>query len=340
MIVKYKKENTEYMKYNIFIVRSPLQMLNAIEAKKHFNTKDNILVLCYGKRENNSSQVDALINNDEWDKIVTYEHGVRKFDKIMAQVSLVKNLRKYECDYIFSGELGTLNLLVIANTKHKNLYLIDDGIDTLHLYKISNPNISRDYTLKRKLKILRYALFGLKVKMQKLINFFTIYDLEPFLDQKIVSNNFNALKKRYLKDLKQDDKLYFLGQHLVQRKLMDNSTYVNYIKKVIQYYDATIVYIPHRTETISEELKLLFNDKFILQPSTGPVETRFLLAHIYPKHIVSFYSSALHTLDKIFDKTQIDSIYINPDDLLKQDNAINESYEFLEKTDVRRVVLN
>lgn len=328
-------------KHNLYIARSPLQLLNAIEAKDYFNTKNNVLVLYYGVRNKNSEQMDLLVDSGEWDEIIVYEHDlISSFNKMLTQVQLVRRLREYACEYLFSGEFGTLNLLIIANVKHEEHYLIDDGITTLHLYKISNPNINRDYTLKRKLKILRYALFGLKVNMQKSTNFFTIYDLAPYLDKKVIQNNYSALKAKYLKDLKQDDKLYFLGQHLVQRKLMDNSTYVNYIKKIIQYYDATIVYIPHRTETISEELKLLFNDKFILQPSTGPVETRFLLAHIYPKHIVSFYTSALHTLNRIFDETQIDSIYITPDDLLKQDNAINESYEFLEKTDVRRVVLD
>lgn len=329
------------IKYNLFIVRSPLQLLNAIEAKEHFNTQNNILVLYYGIRGKNSEQMDALVDESEWSNIVVYEHGeVGKLSKILTQVSLVKKLSKYDCKYIFSGEYGTVNLLILANTNHEEHYLVDDGITTLHLYEISNPNIHKDYTLKRKLKILRYALFGLKVKMQKLTNFFTIYDLVPYSNQKIVQNKYSALKAKYLKDIEQDNKLYFLGQHIVQRKLMDDATYVKYIQKIIKHYNKIIIYIPHRTETISDELNALFNDRFILQPSTAPVEIAFLLNNTYPKHIASFYTSALFTLDKIFGDAQIDSIYINPDDLLKQDNVIVGSYKFLENTEIKRVFLD
>ena len=262
-----------------------------------------------------------------------------KVRKIISQVSLVKKLKKYECQYLFSAEYGTINLLIIANTKHKEHYLVDDGITTIHLYNVLNPDINKDLSIERKLKILRYMFFGLNVRIKKLTNMFTIYDLKPYLNQKIIENKYENLQKKYLNNLEKDQQLYLLGQHLVQRKMLDETTYIKYIKKVIEHYNTTIIYIPHRIETISDEFNKLFNDKFILQPSTAPVEILFLSKNKYPQQIVSFYTSALFNLNKIFPETKIDSVYINPSDLLREDNVINESYKFLENTNINMVSL-
>jgi len=55
---------------NIFIARSPLQLINCIEAKEHFQTQHNILLIIYTKGERNNQQIDDLISLTFWDEII------------------------------------------------------------------------------------------------------------------------------------------------------------------------------------------------------------------------------------------------------------------------------
>lgn len=45
---------------NLFIARSPLQIINALEAIEYFNLNNNILVIVYNYIENNNNQMNTL----------------------------------------------------------------------------------------------------------------------------------------------------------------------------------------------------------------------------------------------------------------------------------------
>ena len=327
--------------HNLFIVRSPLQFINALEAKEHFKTRSNILIIFYNHGDKNSKQLKTMLNKDDWDKIFEFdERKVAKRTKFIHQVKLVKTLRSFQYDYIFSGDFGTINRLIIANSDYKKLYLVDDGVLTIRFHNtILNPN-NKDYiSISKKAKMLRYLLFGLHINIKGNINLFTCYNLTPHGNEVIEHNDYHYLQNKYLNNLKQDTQLYLLGQNFVNVNLFDTATYIRYIKKIINHYKTSIIYIPHRGETISDELKALCDDNFHLESSQGPVELRFLTQEKYPKHIVSFNTSALFTLEKIFSRTKIDSVYIEQSDCTKVNNRLKESYALFDNTNVNVVHL-
>jgi len=325
------------MKKNIFIVRSPLQIINAIEAREHFKLQNTVLVMMLDKAEClNADQMRDALKISAWDEVISYQPQ-QKASSLSEQVQLIKRLKKDEYDYMFSGDFGTVNKIMMANLNAKEIFLIDDGTATIVIHQKLFEKQSAP--LRKKAKLLRYRLFGLKSRIKNTINFFTCYDLKSIKDEQIVENSYQYMQKKYLKELEQDNKTYVLGQNLTQVKFMDDKTYVSYVKKIISHYSGEIIYIPHRTEIISESLRGLFNERFKLQMTEGPIELVFLKDAIYPSRVISFVSSALFTLNKIFSKAEVNAIKIDENDLKLGQENIKICYTFFDNTSVKVVTL-
>lgn len=331
--------------YNLFIIRSPLQLMNAIEAKEHFSTKNNILLIMHdsaieNSASTNSTQMQLVSNLSRFDeKIDFYYQSKSKFSKLSSQAKLIKKLQQKNYEYIFSGDYGIINQLIIANLKVSSIYLLDDGTMTLatHANKL-HPSFKSP--LGKQLKLLRYKLFGLTIKQNGLVNLFTNYNIKPHGSEQIVPNNYNYFKKIYAQKAVMDERIYLLGQPLTSAKAISDENYLNYLKKIINYYKKEIIYIPHRAETISDQLKALVSDRFTIQKNEGPIEIVFLSKNIYPTYVVSFYSSALFNLEKIFETTTIDAIKIDDKDLLKYKDGINLCYTEMKNTRINVVNFN
>lgn len=323
--------------YNLFIIRSPLQLMNAIEAKEHFSTKNNILLIMHDSTvENsisaNSTQMQSVSKLSTFDEKIDFYYSNRsKLSKLSSQARLIKKLQQKNYEYVFSGDYGIINQLVIANLKAKSIYLMDDGTVTLatHANKL-HPNFKSPWG--GKLKLLRYKFFGLNTKQEHPINLFTNYNIKPHSSEKIIINNYNYFKKIYVEKALKDERIYLLGQPFTSGKTMTDEKYINYLKKIINYYKKEIIYIPHRAEIVSDQLKALVSDKFTLQKNEGPIEIVFLSKNVYPMHVVSFYSSALFNLEKIFEATTIDAIKIDSKDLLRYHDDVHLCYEGMKNT--------
>lgn len=311
---------------NLFIVRSPLQLLNAIEAKRYFNLSHSVLLIIHNTNTANSSQMESLITLSLFEEIIHVESNhLSKISKFSAQYFLIKKLQNNHYDHVFTGDYGTINQIILANLHLNTLYLLDDGTMTLitHQTKL-NPNHPIKWN--KRIKLLRYKLFGLKTTHHHTVHLFTGFTLQPHSSEKIIINNYDFLKTTYLQTAQKDASLYLLGQPMTEAKYMSDDTYIDYLKRIINHYNKTIIYVPHRTEIISDNLKALVNENFILQKNEGPIEIVFLSKRIYPMHVVSFYSTALFNLKKIFETTTIEAIKFNNDDLLRGEKTIELCY--------------
>ncbi len=320
--------------HNIFIVKSPLQLMNAIEAKEHFQTTGNILVLM-NANATNDKQMQTVLALSKWDEIITYAPTNRS-STLLAQVKLIRSLKKHRYHYLFTGDYGTFNQVLMANLNVDDYYLIDDGTKSIEIHKaLIDPSKT---ALSKKLKLLRYTLFGLKSSIQKPINFFTCYNLTPIKDEQIISNDYNYLQSIFKPQPGGNEVIYLLGQN-IDNKWMKQGKYIEYLKRVKSHYSDKIIYMPHRHEIISDELKALFDEEFVLQYNDIPIEIYFLEKKIYPKHIVSFTSSALFNLEKIYAKAQIDAIIIHQKDLIKMHDFVKSCYRFFDALDIRQIDL-
>ncbi len=318
--------------HNLFLVSSPLQLLCAIEAKAHFKTKNNILVIVYysGDTQSSIEHTEKVAALSEWDEVIRL-NSASKQSKYKEYLALLKYLKQFEYDYIFAGHLGNIQKTVVASMKKEAFFIIDDGMVTLNLHKFAfNPNNKPKRTLKQKLKELRFTLLGYKTQMRDTINYFTYFDLQPYADEQIVKNRFEYLLSTHLGDLAQDDTVYFIGQSLLADNLLDKETFIAYMQKVIDsYHGKKIVFIPHRREKAPKELEALVGDNFRIEYFHGPVEIEFVLQKILPMHIASFCSSGLMTLKKIFPDAQYDAFVLEQEDLNKRKEGIKNAYRVL-----------
>jgi len=191
-----------------------------------------------------------------------------------------------------------------------------------------------------KMKLVRYLLLNLKYKIKTNINFFTIYNLKPLPHMNVKRHEFIFLKDASMKAFKKSEHIYFLGQNLVEVGWMEEKVYLKYVKYIASMFHQKIIYKPHRTETVTKAYSSLWNENFVIDEEIhqGPIEYALVNNNIYPSVVISFFSSALFSLDKIFDKASIYSIKIEKKDLiLKNDNLniIDDCYAFLSSTKVK-----
>ena len=318
---------------NIFIVKSPLQIINSIEMILSFKLEKNILLVIYNDTDNTNIQMNKLINYYKWQKII-YVNKSKLKSKYFEYIKLVRELKKYNYEHLVFSNFGSIHKLIIANIKAKSIYYIDDGLETVNNYtKILLPNKINKFNLRQ----ARFWLFGLKTKIIGSIHLFTYFDLKPFRNSNIIKNNLINFQNKYLSTNKLDSNCYLLGQPLVTTNLIKTEDYFDYIDLIIKKTKINIIYIPHRTEIISNKLKSFISNKFQIKNINMPIELYFLEKNIYPNSIVSFMTTAFFTLKKLYSKTNYRYIYIPSNKILERHLDVSGAYKFIEKLNITKI---
>lgn len=319
---------------NLLIIKSPLQLINALEAIDYFKLKNNILVVLHDGSKENLKQINKLILYHEWQEVITVYD--RKYTKFIQYLSLLNKLKKEKYNYVFFGELGIIQRMIVANTIKKELFYIDDGGSTITEY---NNKIKHNKLNKYSLREFRYLLFGFKIKINDTINLFTYYDLEP-LNNKIIKNNLSFFKTNYINKLEKSDDVYFLGMPI--ENVMNINVYIKFLQSIIlKYPSQKIIYIPHRREDFSQKnlIRELVNSRFEFREISTPIEIYYFENNILPSTVLSFFSTALKTLKILYDIDNIHSVEINRDLLIdksKYDISLKEYYNNLKENEIIR----
>jgi len=314
--------------HNLFIVKTPLQIINSIEAIDHFklqNDFNTIIVIQSKETSDNDKQMQKIISLYKWDDTI-YVTGKLSY---FTYISLIKQLQKQEYNYMFFARFGSIQRLIIANTTKKDLYYFDDGTETITMYNdFLLPNKVNKFN-SRQLARVRFMLAGLKINITDTINLFTYFDLEPFQNTKVVNNNLSYFREKYLKVNTTDDTIYLLGQPLIEKKLLPEDIYINSIKNIINSTSQNIIYIPHKGEDKNSKVLSLESTKFRILPINIPIELYFLENKIEPKHLISFFTTAFFTLKLFYPKTKFQAIYFNSNLILQKAKIIESHYKFI-----------
>jgi hypothetical protein len=157
---------------NLFVVRTPLQLINALEAKYHFKTQNNILIVVYSVNQTDKEQMNKIINEKDWNEIIKLNQKGKK-SIFFEYIKLIKKLQKEPVDKLFIVFFKGLQKLFISNIRTKETYLIDDGLASLKIQSELPQLIQRGNLIKE----LRYRIVGLKTEITKIPDFFTAYNL-------------------------------------------------------------------------------------------------------------------------------------------------------------------
>ena len=311
-------DNLTEGKKNLYIVSTPMQLLAAIEAQNHFKTENNVLVILFflirdGK---NINQIFDLLEFFPYDKLLTYQNSDGM--KIFNLIKYIKEISSRDYEHVFFGYSTPIYRRMIANLNYKKLFFLDDGVLTitthnqlyreadLHSKLSSLPMEKIDY--KRKLRDLYYKLNNIQVdcSLQDL-NFFTMFTLPTYKNEQIINHNFSYIRNLFSTTTKQDNNVYILGQPLKRAIKMHTFEYIRYLDKVFECYsNRNIIYIPHRVEPMSDWFQyILYKKKNVsILYLDVPIELYFLKNNIQPREIVSFMTTALFTIQKMFPQSR------------------------------------
>jgi hypothetical protein len=350
---------------NVFLIETPHQLINAIEAKCFFNLKNNYLFILLHS-DYPMSAYRRLVSDGDWDKIIyenlNHENKFSSFLKYKIKserlisyietlelIALRNRLDKLsksigEVENLFLGNYMINYMRHFANkTKYESLYLLDDGTATLLVYnerEKNNDGLTKINLTKLK-KVMLKKIVGLNSDHPDNLTYFTTYDLKENNKDRFIKNNYEYMKSRALKT-KNDDLVYFLGMTAILEGFSDEN-YFNYMQKVIKYFsNQNLIYIPHKLEPENriEALKSFLSLK--IQKIDVPIEYYLGIFGNIPKILSSFFSSALENCRVIFGNSlNIKVFYVDPEKFPNKPEFVRSVYQYYEsKTNESFEVIN
>ncbi|OFX68108.1 MAG: hypothetical protein A2X12_09785 [Bacteroidetes bacterium GWE2_29_8] len=303
---------------SIFIVNSPLQLLNASEARAYFKIDNCILIIKGSNNKIHNAQINKILEIWKWDNIVRLPliKGLSYFRDIIYLKYLTLKKERYE--YLFFGDYSPITLRIYAiNLMADNVILLDDGLVTITITKqYLSENNYIDYVYSpigdKIRKIIANTLF-LKTKFRNKIDLFSCYNVNTHKGQNLFVNKYDLVNKIFEKEEYAIDKtnIYFIGAQYVEMGIICIENYIKIFEKLIETYpDKRIIYVPHRFEN-EEKLNKLAKLNIEVRHFDNIFELEFIFMKIYPVNILGFLSSAMVTMQCIYKQANIININLN-----------------------------
>lgn len=322
--------------YNLHIIRSPLQLLNILEAIESMELKNNVLLIIDRQSESNTAQIQEVLKavDYKWTK----QFHIKKTSKsnLLAYVKLLKELKTLNIDHMFMGDIDSISNAIIANVSPQKVFLVDDGTSTLKRHEALL--IEKKLRFKDKLKLFRFNLFGLKGYKPYKINFFSFFDLVQKRDEIIVKNEFKSLKSKFKLSQNYSNKVYILGQPIYKKEISEEDFLIHLTKILESYSDKEMIYLKHRYETPTEEIKNLLALKNVtIEQNEYPIELEFLIRREYPMHITGFFSTAIYTLSRMFGEADAKAFYLEKELFFNKERSevVDNYYDFFIQSGIK-----
>lgn len=330
---------------NLYICRSPLQLLNCIEAceKLGQNGGANILICAWRAEIDRQMMLRVLELYPHWAEIHFFPLYPTK-NQIPVLLDVFRKRRHFA--NLFIGDTTHLINIFINKVGHfESIHLVDDGTATISLAKRiaarSLHRIRKNNTPRGKLSTALQAQLGLSPMFMYKAKFFTFYPIEHLgLADRMVLNEFKFIKSR-IQNKPRSQEIWFIGSNIREIILKNSRDYDEFLAQVNRQIDlSTVVYIPHRKEPDSylSETSKRFNME--IRRLDSILEIELIKSETLPKHIISFGSSALDTLD-ILAKSPV-TVFCIPDKCINTTSrsAYKDMYESMAKKGFKLIQLD
>jgi len=328
-----------------FIVRTPYHYINALEAIKKYSLDRNKSALVVWTNHFDK-KFDTIVDKERW-KVV------KKVPVILrgSKNSLISRSKEKAKDVGFlvkanvtTWQLGQVETCfsVLPNHTHvqhiinklgaKNIVILDEGVATFEFAK--------DFVDKKKVNSSD-SLFGYDRRRNQDFVFFTSYPLDKYVDgiedDKINRHSFEYAKSRFEERKDRRNQGLILG---TQRNEDINSIYDEFLSASVGFMNdvESVWYKPHRWESDREIKKVKKKYNLKTMKNNTPVEIALAEKGMVPKKISGFASTAIHSINKIFEDRVEKSMVFG----LKSDKGDKTSYEYYEssfedKVDIRYI---
>ena len=262
---------------DLFVLDTPLQLLNALEARYYFGNRPSVLVLLHWPTWP-KTVFERLLNEMEWRGITWISMGIERPAQHYLLMSPSMSDRFNEYRWIYRqyvrrrcldatlGQFGQVDRLVVGNlfnqymqhvamsVQYSELMAVDDGTDTLRVAALRQkamdmPEESLPTGFIQSIKHLinkRYVEWTARQPQSAI--FFTAYDIEVGKKDRLIRNSYRWLQ-RHMTSCNRNDKVFFLGQPLIEDGYLKESTYLEYLNRIVSYFGTKpVVYVPHKRE--------------------------------------------------------------------------------------------
>jgi len=338
---------------NVFFVETPLQLMNAIEAKHARALVGNHLVVLLSDIYPRGF-FEPLLEDDSWDSIRYVEsrvpargalrrrlqsHASTRVRSYYETVEL-RGLRKRldalagpfgRAERLFIGNYYLEHMRHVANVlPHDRLVLLDDGTTTLDIAEQRRRHAEGKPAQPGKSWRARLVdrAIGWKLGHPAHATFFSMYDLNLSPADSLERHDYSFLRARAMR-VERGSEVLFLGQTIYYEGIAEEE-YLARLRCVATHYGVDrFVYVPHKGEHrdrvrhIREELGLA------VRTFDVPIEYQLAMRGPLPGVLASFYSSALENCRLIFgaDLT-IEAVYLDPQLLTRGVEFVRRVYEY------------
>ena len=164
--------------------------------------------------------------------------------------------------------------------------------------------------------------------MAKNVSFFTIFE-DYVHAQNVHANNFNNLVS--IEDWLDSEYIYWLGSPIVEDRIVNKEYYFDRIVASLKKINERnkITYFPHRREKKDKLQEIRARFGFHIKITNLPIELYVIQNKVRPKMVISFYSTALYTLNRILTDTNIYYVSIEKSKLLNKTQGVEKVYNIL-----------
>ena len=289
----------------LFICRSPLQLLNCIEANEALDRRARRSVLLAGhvSARDEAMMSRLLTHYDGFSQVSLFPLYPLKNQKaalrpLLGEAPAVARL-------IVGDTTQYLNRLLNRRLKPESVVMVDDGASTLSRAPLIAARSLHRYrkNLAPQAPVVSWIKHGLALDPRFLYKakFFSMYDLSGFgLAERTIRNEFAWLSAR-LADKPVGSATWFIGSNFAGDLLAHGEDYPKLITQLAEREDMrTLEYIPHRKESDELLQSLSQAHGFRLRRFENMLEIALLEeVDALPARIVSFGSSAVNTLHRL-----------------------------------------
>lgn len=320
---------------NLFVVDTPHQLLNAIEAIHALQLANNHLLVTR-PRSGAQDKFAPLIKTERWATVsfpsvwIKPRHSIQKLLgpvgnrwycrclHLLQMLALAKVAFRFpHVDKLFLGHYSaewTPFMRHIANSiSYKTLYLLDDGTDTIEINNRrhqTESNKSESATTVRSpqssvWKItahLRKKCWNWKLEEAPQVTFFTIYDINVRKGDQLIRNSYHYLQAlRPPRRIDLPNTVIFLGI-CSSDNYIEMKTYLDCLSKIQRHFTGIeFMYVPHPRDSASFVTRIKEHLQCGLWQSCSVIEYDLVNRGLKPKAVTGFVSSALVTLAHLLD---------------------------------------
>ncbi len=329
---------------NVFLVSSPLQLLNAWEAQYAFELDPKhtfLIVIPFSYSPGDADTLLDLAGSQGWATVealptmgpIVAEQGPRRYafasmwrafrgmSRILNQLPLVER--------VFIGNIGARYQRHFAHqTGCREIIALDDGLATVELMERRRGGLT-DQRSGRSWRRLFEMAMGAKFAPLPFLTFFTAYDVSAPPGDRVIQNEYSFVRSRMTALGSRRDELMVLGSPMRDFGLVPLETYLAYIARIRdRFASLPLLYAPHRAER--EETVEAVRMRFDAEICDGglPIEWWLLQHEQPPKYVAGFYTSALENIRVIFgSRFRVASLVIAEPSSVRADPGVEMYWE-------------